>query len=82
MMRIALGRRLVGFDAVCESSEVLDLRRRVGGSLCDVGLLAGVRHRVADDVRDLLLGGARRERELLVVALAAARGRSGCGWHD
>ena len=47
------------------SSSRLDRQRRA-----DVGLLAGFRHRVADDVRDLLLGRARRERELLVVARA------------
>src|SRR5512143_2863845 len=42
--------------------------RGLGLGRLHVGLLAGLRHRVADDVRDLLLGGAVGDRELLVVA--------------
>jgi hypothetical protein len=48
-------------------------RRSAAPTRPDVGLLAGLCHRVGDHVRDLLLGAARRDRELLVVARAPRR---------
>jgi hypothetical protein len=41
------------------------------GDRADVGLLAGFGDGVADDVRDPLLGRARRNRQFLVVAYPA-----------
>ena len=73
MVRIALGhraRRRRGRSRAPRPSPPATGVRGLG-DVADVGLLAGFGDRVADDVRDALLGRARGERELLVVACRA-----------
>ncbi len=67
MMEHALDRHFLAVEPGLENFVPLRLRLR----RLHVGLLARLRHRVADDMRDPLLGGAVGHRELLVVANAA-----------
>jgi hypothetical protein len=84
VMRIALDRRLVGIETGLELLVHRFLRFAMQrlGDRADVGLLAGFRHRVADDVRDSLFGRCPTRRRVPDRSVRAARGRTGSGSHD